>query len=69
MVAKQKAKANVEIPITCPRCSKKLIARTERTFLTLNLAIEFKNYLNVHGIRSRVRFIHLPKITRTKAKE
>jgi len=46
-----------------------LIARTERRFLTMDLAIEFKNYLNVYGIMSRVRFNNLPKITRTKAKK
>ncbi len=66
MEQKQRARATVEIPITCPRCEKKLIAKTERRFINLDSAIEFKNLLNVHGIMSRVRFSNL-RITRTKA--
>ena len=69
MALQQQAKATVEIPITCPRCSKKLVARTERRFLNMDMAIEFKNYLNLYGIMSRVRFNNLPKITRTKVKK
>ena len=69
MALQQTARATVEIPITCPRCNHKMTARTERRFLNLDLAIEFKNYLNLYGIMSRVRFNNLPKITRTKAKK
>ena len=68
MEKKQTAKATVEIPITCPHCKKKLTAKAERRFLTLDDAIAFKNYLNVYGIQSRARFNNL-KITRTKAKK
>tara|TARA_Y100001973_G_scaffold2205_1_gene3273 strand:- start:3591 stop:3797 length:207 start_codon:yes stop_codon:yes gene_type:complete len=66
MEKKQTAKATVEIPITCPHCRKKLTAKAERRFLTIDDAIAFKNYLNVYGIRCRARFNNL-RITRTKA--
>ena len=65
MALQQTARATVEIPVTCPRCNHKMTARTERRFLNLDLAIEFKNYLNLYGIASRVRFSNL-KITRKK---
>ena len=66
MEKKQTAKATVEIPITCPHCKKKLTAKAERRFLSLEDAMAFKHYLNVYGIQSRARFNNL-KITRTKA--
>lgn len=65
MALRQTARATVEIPVTCPRCNHKMTARAERRFLNLDLAIEFKNYLNLYGINSRVRFNNL-KITRKK---
>ena len=60
MALQQTARATVEIPMTSPRCSKKLVARTERRFLNMDMAIEFKKYLNLYGIMSRVRFNNLP---------
>ena len=68
MALQQTARATVEIPVTCPRCNCKITARTERRFLNLDLAIEFKNYLNLYGIASRVRFSNIPKIKRTMKK-